>query len=132
MFADRGAMPNLHQVVDFDAATNAGHSDAGAIDTGVRLYFDIALQHRRARLRDFLPALAVAGKSEAVAANNGAVLQNDVVTQRAMFTHNGMRVGEKIVANPSAAIDDNVRQQHSIVSNLDMVIDHHVCDDVNI
>src|SRR5271157_628048 len=132
MFADCGAMPHLHQVVDFDAATNAGLSDAGAIDTGVRLYLDIALQHRRARLRNLLPALSVAGKSEAVAANHGAILQNDVVTQRAMFTHNGMSVGEKIVANPSAAIDDNVRQQHSVIADLDVVIDHHVCADVNI
>src|SRR5271167_2201056 len=132
MFSDRRAVSHLHQVVDFDATSDPGFADAGTIDAGVRLYLDIALEHRGSGLRDLLPALSVAGKSKAVAANDGTVLQNDVVTQRAMFTHNGMRVGEEVVANPRAAIDDNVRQQHSVVSNLDVVVDDHVGADMGI
>ncbi len=44
VLADRRAMSDLHQVVDLGAARDAGLADAGAIDAGVGLHFDIALQ----------------------------------------------------------------------------------------
>ena len=132
MLADRGAVPHLHQVVDFDAAADARFANAGAVDAGVGLDFDVVLQHRRAGLRDLLPAVSVAGEAKAVAADHRAVLQDDVVAQGAELAHHRMRVGEEVVADPGAAIDDDVRQQHSVVANLDVFVDDHVCADVGV
>ena len=68
----------------------------------------------------------VAGKAEAIAADDGAILQHDVVAQSAVLAHNRMGVGEEILANTHSAIDDDVRQKHSVVADLDVVADHHV------
>src|SRR5271167_666613 len=132
MVADRRAVPDLRQVVDFDAAANTGFTDAGAIDASVRLHLDIALQHGGAGLRDFLPMVSVAGKSKTVTADHCAVLQNDIVAQCAVFAHHRMCVGEEVVADPGATVNDHMRQQHGVVANLDIVVDHHVCADVSI
>ncbi len=123
-------MSYLHQVVDFDAAPNASFTNAGAIDAGIRLHLDVIFQHRRAGLRDLFPAIAIAGKAEAVAANDDAVLQDDVVAQAAVFTHDRVGVCEEVVANACSAIDDHVRQEYGVVANLDIVIDHDVGRDV--
>ena len=82
-FANGRTVPNLHQVIDFDAARDAGLAHTGAIDTGVCLYFDAILQHGGTGLRDLLPVvvnvLAVTSESKAIAADDGAVLQDDII-----------------------------------------------------
>src|ERR1039457_4136249 len=113
MLSDRGAMSHLHQVVDLNPAPNAGFTNAGAVHAGIRLHLNVAVQHRRARLGDFFPAFAVAGKAEAVASDNGAVLQDDVVAQDAVFAYDRVGMCEEMVANACAAINHNVRQEHS-------------------
>src|ERR1035437_3343023 len=126
MLCDRGSVSHLHQIVDLNAAPNAGFTDAGAVHAGVRLHFNVAFQHRRAGLGDLFPAISVTGKTEAVASDNGAILQNDVVAQPAVFAYDSVRMREEMVASACAAITHNVRHEHSIVSDLDILVNHHV------
>ena len=65
---------------------DAGLADAGAVDAGVGLDLDIALQRDVAGLDDLMPAaggvlifLSNFGESEAVGAHYRAVLQEDIV-----------------------------------------------------
>src|ERR1017187_8620308 len=120
MLCDRGSVSHLHQIVNLNAASNAGFTNAGAVHAGVRLHLNVAFQHRRAGLGDLFPAISVTGKAEPVTSDNGAILQDDVVAQPAVFAYDSVRMREEMVANACAAINDNVRQEHSIVSNLDI------------
>ena len=76
--------------------------------------------------------VAIPGKAEAIASDHGAILQDDIVAQSAVLAHDRMGVGKEILANARAAIDDYVRQQHGIISNLDVLVDHHVGRNVGI
>src|SRR5271157_3555034 len=132
MLSNRRAVSHLHQIVDFDATADSGLADAGTIDTGVRLHLNVTLDDSWAGLRDLLPTFSVASKPKAIAAHYRTVLQNDVVTQNAMFAHHRMRMSKEVVANASATIYDNVRQQYCVVADLDIIIDHHVCPNVRV
>ena len=52
-------VPDLHQVIYFDAARNLGVTHAGPVDAGICLDFDLVPQHHPATLRDFVPSAAV-------------------------------------------------------------------------
>ena len=47
-------------------------------------------------LRDLLPMLAVAGKAKAVASDDRAILQDDVVAQDAVFAHDSVGMREEM------------------------------------
>ena len=132
MLADRRTVSDLCEIVDLDAATNAGLADTGTIDTGIGLHFNVTLQDRWARLCDLLPAVAVAGKAKAVATHYSAVLQDDIVPKRTELADDSVRVGKEAGANSSATIDDHMRQQDRVVADLDVIVDDHICADVGV
>ena len=75
IFAHPGAMSNLHQVVDLRTARNARFADAGPIDTGISLDFNIVFNHGRAGLHDLVPmTFAILRKAETVASDYNSVL----------------------------------------------------------
>ena len=83
-------MAYLDQVVDFDAGSYVGFADRGAVDAGVGLDFDGVFEDRGAGLDDLGPAAVRAlGEAEAVGADDGTVLEDDVVAELA-----GGEVGE--------------------------------------
>ena len=47
VFTHLRSMADLHEVVDLDAASDASFADAGAIDAGVRLHFNIVFDDDR-------------------------------------------------------------------------------------
>ena len=49
-----------------------------------------------------------------------------------MLTDDGVRVGEKVVADFGSRIDDNVGEQHGVCSDLGLVIDDDVGANVGI
>ena len=127
------AVAYLDQVVDFRAASDAGLAYAGAVDAGVGLDLDVALDDHVAGLDDFVPgAVVVLGEAEAVEAYLDAILQQDVVSQSAEFSDYGVGVREEIVAYGDSAIDDYVGQQDGVVSDHDVFVDHYVGADVRI
>ena len=131
IFADRGTMSHLREVVDLCAAAYVRLADTGAVDAGVRLHLDCILQNRRAGLCYLLPARAVTRKAETIGADNGSVLQNDIVTERAVLTHDSVRVGKKILSDPHSAIDDDMWQQHRAVADLDVFINDDISADMS-
>lgn len=78
--ADGAAMADLDEVVDFRAAADASFSDAGAVDAGVGLQFDVALNDYVAGLDDFVPVAGVVlGEAKTVGTDYGSILQDYVV-----------------------------------------------------
>src|SRR6516165_12560182 len=62
VLTNRRAVSDLCEVVDLHPARDAGLSHTGAIDAGIGLHFDIVLEHRRTRLCDLLPVIAITAK----------------------------------------------------------------------
>src|SRR5579859_346596 len=103
------SVSNLHQVVDFHAASDASFAHAGAVDAGIRLDFDIIFDDDRSGLGNLVPtSFGSLSESEAVGADHDSVLQEHVVADAAVLAHDGMRVREKIVADFRTAIDHYV------------------------
>ena len=105
VFADDGAVADLDEVVDLRPGTDAGLADGGAVDAGVGLDFDVVVENGGAGLEDLVPGAAfmtravLAGEAEAVRPDDGAVLQQDIIAEAAVFAYDGVGVGEEAVAD---------------------------------
>jgi hypothetical protein len=100
MFADNHVMRDLDQVVDFDAPTNEGSSEGGAVDRGVGTYLHIVLQFHDSHLWNLNPLLTLPRISKPIAPYNDSGVQHHPVS------------------NPTSVADNDVRMQHTILSNL--------------
>ena len=108
-FANHAGMADLHEAVDLGAALDARFAHGCTVDRGEALDFDIVLDHRRAGLDDFIVrAVGSFSETEAVAADYGAVLQNDTMADVAIFTDDGVGVGEEIIADLRALVNHHV------------------------
>ena len=72
----------------------------------------------------------VVGEAEAVGADDGAVLQGDVVAEAAVFADDGVGVGEEVAADLCVGVDDCVGQKSCMISNDRVVADDDVRADV--
>ena len=68
----------------------------------------------------------VVGEAEAVGADDGAVLQGDVVAEAAVFADDGVGVGEEVAADLGVGIDHCVGQKSCMISNDCVVADDDV------
>ena len=121
IFADPAAMADEHEIIQFGALADERLADGGAVDAGIGLDLYVVADHSDSRLRHFVPAaVALFGETEAIAADDHAVLQHHAIANAAAFAHDGMRVREKVVANARAAIDgdeavqDGVTPEHGV------------------
>jgi len=127
IFANVRAVAHLHQIIDFSAASNARFADAGAVDASVRLDFHIVSDQHRGWLRNLVPAaLSSLSETKSIGAHHDAVLQQDPIAETAVLPHHGVRVREKVIANFYSAINDRVRQQHRVLADHDVFLDHHI------
>ena len=115
VFADHAGVADLHQAVDLRAALHARFAHGGAVDRGQALDLDIVFDHRDAGLHDFVVrAVGALGESEAIAADDHAVLQNHAMADAAELAHHGMGMRQEIVADLRAFVDHDVRMQHGV------------------
>ena len=71
-------------------------------------------------------AFVIFGEAEAVGAYDGSILKQNVVAQVTEFSYHRMSVGEEIVADGCSAIDNDVGQKDSIVSDDGIFVDYHI------
>src|SRR5208282_4684865 len=137
--SDGAAMSHMDQVVDLGPAPDTRLADARPVDAAVGLDLGVALDDDRARLDDLVPApsllvilVFVLSEAKTVAANDSSVLQQHVVSEPAELAHDGVRVGEEVLAYRHSAIDDNVGEQNGIVSDDRAFVDHYVGAEVRV
>jgi hypothetical protein len=112
----------LDEIVDFGSGVDAGLTDGGAVDAGIGLDFDCIFEDSRARLEYLVPgAVGLASKAEAVASDDGSVLENDIITELAVFADDCVGVSEEVVAGADMGVDDYVSQERGVVANNDVV-----------
>jgi hypothetical protein len=132
VFADLGSVADLHQVVDLDSAPDAGFANAGTVNAGVCLDFDVVFDDDWGGLGNLVPASIMSfGEAEAVGADDDAILQQNVVADAASFPDYGVGVREEVIADSYSAIEDDVRQQDGVVADLDILVNDYERADVS-
>jgi hypothetical protein len=115
------------QVVDFGAAAYAGFAYRRAVDAGVGLDFDVVFEDCWPGLDHFVPgAIFLFGEAQAVAADDGAGLEDYAVAYAAVFADYGVGVGEEIVADFGALVDGYETVQDCVLAYLDIFVDEAV------
>src|SRR5207244_13145954 len=113
-------MSDLDQIVDLGSARDVGFANTGAVDAGICLNLHIIFNHRRPRLDNFVPAAGIIlGETKTIAADDHAVLQNHVIANAAMFSHNSVRMSEEVIADARATIDHDVFQPYFVIAYVD-------------
>src|SRR5579863_4127208 len=99
-------MADEHEVVDLGPAADARFSDGGAVDAGVRLNFDVILDHDGRILHNFVPsAIRAFREAEPVAPDHRAVLKDYPVPDGASFSHHRLRMREEMIANSRVPVN---------------------------
>ncbi len=110
VLADRDRVAHLHQVVELRAPADAGLAERGPVHGGQRADLDVVLDDDDADLRELVvPALAVPGEAEAVAADHGPVLHDDPAPEPAALAHLHARVDHAVLAHFDALVEHDVR-----------------------
>jgi len=129
--SDLRRVANQDEVIELGAAADARFADGGAVHAGIGLHFDVIFEHRGAGLRHFVPgAVFLFGEAEAVAADDGAILQDDAMAEAAVFADDGMRVSEEAVADFCAAVNRDETVQDGVAANLHVFVDVAIRADV--
>ena len=115
IFANFAAVTNLDKIIHLCARADTRFANAGAVNASVCLDLDPVAEDCGAGLDNLLPVVVfIFGEAEAVGSDDHAVLQDDIVTELAVFPNHGVGMGEKVVTDAGAAIDDDVRQNDAI------------------
>src|SRR5437899_8402498 len=116
-------MSDLDQIIDLGSARDMGFANTGAVDAGICLNLHIIFDHRRPGLDNFVPAAGVIlGETETIATNDHTVLQNDVITNAAVLSHNGVRVSKEAIDDARATIDHHVSQQYCVLADSNILV----------
>ena len=120
-------MPHLDEVIHLRAPAEPGYAHRGAVDAGICLHFDSVLDDNRSSLNDLvIGAVSLAGESESVTANNGAVLQDDIIANLHILSNDGVGVGEKTVPDSCATINHDMALDDAIVTDFNTSLNHHI------
>src|SRR5580765_3264382 len=129
--ANAGSVADDDEVVELGTASDARFSDSGTVNAGICLDFDIVLENGRAGLLHLVPSsVFLLGKTKAVSADDGTVLQNDTISDTAKFANHSMRVREEIIADLNALIDVDETVQNGVLTDLDIFADNAIRSDM--
>ena len=127
VMAQGAAVTYVDEVVDFCALSYAGFAYAGPVYAGIRLNLGFGSQDYVSRLHYFVPAGAVVfRKAEAVGADDGSILQEDVVAEVAELSDHGVGMREEIVAYLCSPVDHYMGEEDGVVSYNGVLVDHYV------
>src|SRR5688572_25537447 len=109
VLANLNAVRNLHEVVDLRAGAYAGLPDRRAIDRRIRPDLDVVFDHDGRALGDLAMRAVPAGdEPETVAADDGAVLHDHTLADRAALAHRYARVKNTVVADRCAGTEHHM------------------------
>src|SRR6267142_1220879 len=99
-------MPNLHQVVDFRAATDACFTHRRAIDGSPGPDFDVILNHDPTALRNLQPvAIFILCVAKTIATDHGVVMDDDARAHLRALADGDTRVNHAVSANNHVIVD---------------------------
>jgi hypothetical protein len=133
VLTDISAVTDLYQVVYFHSATDVSSANAGAVDARVGLHFHIVVDYDRSWLRNFVPlALGSLGKAKAVSPDYDSVLQQYVISDLTILSHDRVGMGKEIIPNLHVTIDYDVGKQDRVRADLDVLPDNYERSDMRV
>ncbi|MEK7191792.1 MAG: hypothetical protein AAB153_05800, partial [Pseudomonadota bacterium] len=89
--ANTDVVRDMHLVIELDAITDDGVVERATIDGRIGADFHIIADHDAPKLRDFLPALAIAGKTKSIGTDDGAGLDQATPAEMAVVRNDHIR-----------------------------------------
>src|SRR6266850_3417354 len=109
VLADLDVVADLNEIVDLGPAADDRLAEHGAIDRRVRADVHVVLDHDDAHLRDLAVSTPVEDVAEAVAADDGAGLDDDAAPQPDALAQNHPRVEHRSLAHLDVRSDVDER-----------------------
>ncbi len=108
--ADRHAVRDLHEIVDLAPGADPRRPDRRSIDRGLCADLDVVFDDDSADLRNLVVgAVGPLREAEPVAADDGAVLDDDAIADPHPLANRDARVEDAVVANLRLPADHDVR-----------------------
>src|SRR5688572_860209 len=127
-------MSDLDQVVDLRTASDATLAYRRAIDRRGGADLDVVVNHHASRLRNLEPSsLLVFRITEAVATDDGVVVNDHPLADYGPFAHGDAGVDHRSAADRHVVVDRDVRMNRDARSNLYITADYTVgadCDGI--
>ena len=118
------ACPICTRLSIFRAALHSRFAHRGAIDRRQTLNLDIVFDDGDPGLHDlFVRSVGALGKAEPVAADHDTVLQHYAVPDAAKLPNGSVRMRIKIIADLRAFVDHDMRMQHRIPTQTNVLAD---------
>src|SRR5258706_11367355 len=131
--ADADAVRDLDEIVDLGSGADARFADRRPIDRGVGANLNIVFEHDAGALRNLqVRAVGLPRKAEALAADDGAVLQDDTMPDDDAIADGHLGTDDAVVAdrrtgaNRDVWIDDGPRTDRRSSADGDERTDRHV------
>jgi hypothetical protein len=124
ILANADVMPNLDQVVEFDAVLDHSVGQGAAVNAGIGADLHIVANAHSAELLNLFPGFAIWSKTKPVGADHHPWVKNAAITHHAAFADCDMGLENGTSANTRAALDN--AQRADARSRVDMRggIDH--------
>jgi hypothetical protein len=120
------------EIIQLGTAADAGFSHGGAVDASVGLDFHIIFENGWAGLLHLVPrSVCLLCEAEAVAADDGSVLQDDAIANLAKFADDGVGVREEVIANARAFVDGYETVKNGVSADVGIFSHHAVRADVS-
>src|SRR5439155_9424914 len=119
-------MADLDGVVDLGGAADACFTDRRTVDRGIRPDLNVVFDDDDSGLHNFVvAAIRLLRIPETVGADLCAILQDDIVSDPAVFADRTVRVRFKVVANASAACDMHEWMNRASLPDDDIIVDDY-------
>ena len=117
LLPDVDIVPDLDEIVDFRTVADKRFVETGAVNAGVRAYFDIVLQNDFPRLRNFDVHAVYKLVTEAVRAEHDARLQANTPAELAVVHNDDIGHNIRLLADFYEPAHIDIAKQHCIVAD---------------
>lgn len=131
IFADRDIVSDLHQVVDFRAASDNRLTQGRPVDGRVRPNLDVVFNFNNPDLGNFNPEVAFSSITKSVATHHDTGMKDHPVTDPAALPDDNIGMKHAIFSNLAACGQNDSRVQRSSIANFCPVANKNVGKDSN-
>src|SRR6185437_8132008 len=131
--SDEHVMPEVDEVVDLDAAADAGFLEGSTVDRGVRTNFDVVFEDQAALLRELevFAGVTVAHVAESVGSEHGPGVDHDIVPKLGTGIDHNAWIDATVSPNDDAAADYGAGANARATPDADIGFDHAIGFDGN-
>ena len=117
VLADRDVVGNMHLVVELGAFPDQRVPQRGTVDGAVSADLNVIFDNDPSDLGDFMVPAAVGHKTESIAAEHGACMNNDPFADRHPVPDTDLRMDHGVVINEGTFSDEHSRMERNAIAD---------------